>query len=83
MDLQHTVAPLDLGGAALIVAKDDLHIFLIVCDDMTSHISSTLAPPCGNNHITVHVYDLTKELNDKLYKFGLGIFHSGKTRVVW
>jgi len=30
-----------------------------------------------NNHVVVHVYDLAKELNDKFYKFGLGIFHSG------
>jgi len=27
--------------------------------------------------VKLHVYDLTKQLNDKFWKFGLGIFHSG------
>eukprot|EP01116_Phalansterium_solitarium_P025252 TRINITY_DN9559_c0_g1_i1.p2 TRINITY_DN9559_c0_g1~~TRINITY_DN9559_c0_g1_i1.p2 ORF type:complete len:294 (+),score=64.91 TRINITY_DN9559_c0_g1_i1:85-966(+) len=31
----------------------------------------------GSFEVILHVYDLTKELNDKTYRIGLGIYHSG------
>jgi len=30
-----------------------------------------------SSNVILHIYDLAKDLNDKSYKFGFGIFHSG------